>query len=99
MAIGKREIANDVSKILCCNKRHALQAVEAVFESLRENIIQGNHIEIRGFGSFDVKNAKPKPYARNPRTGEIVYVPAHRKATFKISKFLKKEITQAVTEK
>jgi len=46
-------------------------------------------IELRDFGVFEVKKTKPKPKARNPRTGEIIYVPARRKTHFKAGKILK----------
>ena len=59
-------------------------------------------IEIRDFGVFEVKRTKPKPKARNPRTGEIIYVPARRKTHFKAGKLLKdvlKEPDSVVKEK
>lgn len=46
-------------------------------------------IEIRDFGVFEVKKTKPKPKARNPRSGDIIYVPARRKTHFKAGKLLK----------
>ena len=49
---------------------------------MRDNLIGGNRIEIRGSG-FSVKDTRPKPAAHNPRTGEVIYVPAHRKTHFK----------------
>ena len=54
-----------------------------------EQLIEGNRIEIRGFGTFSVKDTKPKPKARNPRTGEIIYVPGRRKSHFKTGKQLR----------
>ena len=49
-------------------------------------------IEIRDFGVFEVKTTKAKPKARNPKTGEIVYVPPRRKTHFKPGKLLKEEL-------
>jgi len=63
--------------------------VDSVFKAMRENLIKGNRIEIRGFGVFQVKDTRPKPAARNPRTGDIIYVPARRKTHFKPGKLLK----------
>ena len=54
----------------------------------------GNRIEIRGFGVLNVKHTKPRPTARNPRTGEQVGVPARRKVLFKPGKLLKAALTQ-----
>ena len=49
-------------------------------------------IEIRNFGIFEVKPTKAKPMARNPKTNEIIYVPAHKKISFKPGKILKAEL-------
>ena len=71
--------------------------VDAVFESLRE-IMSEDHrslrIEIRNFGVFEVKPTKAKPHARNPRTNEVVYVPARRKSHFKPGRLLKEVLKQ-----
>jgi integration host factor subunit beta len=69
--------------------------VDAVFASLRKVLSEADpevRIEIRDFGVFEVKKTKPKPKARNPRTGEIIYVPARRKTHFKAGKILKEEL-------
>jgi integration host factor subunit beta len=73
--------------------------VDSLFESMRELIMSANpviRIEIREFGVFEVKKTKPKPKARNLKTGEFVYVPGRRKMHFKPGKLLKnflKEVT------
>ena len=66
--------------------------VDSLFESLRELIMSASpviRIEIRDFGVFEVKKTKPKPKARNLKTGEFVYVPGRRKMHFKPGKILK----------
>ena len=62
--------------------------------AMRESLIAGNRIEIRGFGVLGVKNTKAKPAARNPRTGELVYVPARKKSYFKAGSLIKKALHQ-----
>ena len=86
MTITRKNIADFVSSETGCPKNIAVQAVDATFSSMRKSLIEGNRIEIRGFGVFQVKDTKPKPAARNPRTGEIVYVPARRKTHFRPGK-------------
>jgi integration host factor subunit beta len=69
--------------------------VDGVFNTLREIMSNADdevRIEIRDFGVFEVKKTKPKPKARNPRTGEIIYVPARRKTHFKAGKLLKETL-------
>ena len=71
------------------------KVVDAVFQALREFMSEASpevRIEIRDFGVFEVKTTKAKPKARNPKTGEIVYVPPRRKTHFKPGKLLKEEL-------
>jgi len=62
--------------------------VELLFNAMKEALERGERIEVRGFGNFIVKN-----YAgykgRNPKTGDIVDVPAKRLPFFKVGKELK----------
>ena len=53
-------------------------------------------IEVRNFGVLEVKPTKAKPRARNPRTNEEVYVPAHKKSHFKPGKLLKQRLKQPI---
>jgi len=92
MTTTKKDLAADVARDTACKKSLAAKMVDSVFASMRASLIQGDRIEIRGFGVFQVKDTKPKPAARNPRTGEIIYVPARRKTHFKPGKLLKEAL-------
>ena len=73
--------------------------VNRVFFALREIMTSANpelRIEIRDFGVFEVKRTKAKPKARNPRTGDIIFVPARRKTHFKPSKLLRSFLRQPI---
>ena len=85
----KKDLAHQIAKSTGITQLLALNMVDSLFEAMRETLIEGNRIEVRGFGVLDVKATKPKPAARNPRTGEIVYVPARRKTHFKPGRVLK----------
>ena len=65
--------------------------LETILEILKQpkDVIR---IELRNFGIFEVKPTKAKPKARNPRTNEEIFVPAHRKISFKAGKDLKDEL-------
>ncbi len=89
MTTTKKDLAMRVAKDTGCKKSLASKMVDSIFAAMRESLIEGDRIEIRGFGVFQVKDTKPKPAARNPRTGEIIYVPARRKTHFKPGKLLK----------
>jgi integration host factor subunit beta len=84
----KRDLAEAVAEVTGTTKLTALHMVDNLFETMRELLSDGQRIEIRGFGAFSVKATKPKPAARNPKTGEIVYVPARRKTQFRPGKVL-----------
>ena len=62
--------------------------VNAVFDSMTDALAKGERIEIRGFGSFMVKQRTARE-GRNPRTGEIVSVAAKRVPLFKVGKELR----------
>ena len=89
MTTTKKDLALHVAKDTGCKKSLSSKMVDSIFAAMRNSLINGDRIEIRGFGVFQVKDTKPKPAARNPRTGEIIYVPARRKTHFKPGKLLK----------
>ena len=93
----KKEIAKRTAKKIDENPLHVEKVISATFTTLREVMAEANpeiRIEIRDFGVLEVKTTRPKPKARNPKTGEIVYVPARRKTHFKPGQILKKELSQ-----
>ena len=69
--------------------------LDTIFESMAEALAQGEKVEIRGFGSFKVKNREERQ-GRNPRTGESVHVPAKKFPSFKIGKDLYQRINRTV---
>ena len=89
MTTTKKDLALQVANKTDCKKSLASKMVDSIFAAMRDSLIDGDRIEIRGFGVFQVKDTKPKPAARNPRTGDIIYVPARRKTHFKPGKLLK----------
>ena len=94
MTTTKKDLALRISEKLGVKKQLAYEVVDTLFRAMRESLIQGNRIEIRGFGVLGVKDTKPKPAARNPRTGEIVYVPARKKSYFTAGVLIKKALHQ-----
>ncbi len=100
--VTKKEVAKRVARKLGQKIYVTEEFVNAVFEALREILSEADpeiRIEIRDFGVFEVKETKPKPKARNPRTGEIIYVPARRKTHFKPGKLLKDVLKQPLEKK
>jgi|GEM_PF-168915 nucleoid DNA-binding protein len=98
MTTTKKDLALEISEKLGVKKQLAYEVVDTLFKAMRESLIAGDRIEIRGFGVLGVKNTKPKPAARNPRTGEIVYVPARKKSYFKAGVLIKKALHQPLDQ-
>tara|TARA_Y100000591_G_scaffold115302_1_gene98527 strand:+ start:733 stop:1014 length:282 start_codon:yes stop_codon:yes gene_type:complete len=63
-------------------------------QEILETLLNKKSIEIRSFGTFFVKEIKEKKQARNPKTGEIIYVPRRNKVRFRASKRLKELINK-----
>ena len=66
--------------------------IDTFCDTIVKALVEGRNVEIRGFGSFLVKKIKEKYYARNPKTGELIYVPEKNNIRFKSSKNLKRLI-------
>ncbi|MDY0061033.1 MAG: HU family DNA-binding protein [Myxococcota bacterium] len=73
------------------SKKNAEQAVNVIFTTLKDALIEGERIEIRGFGSFITKEYRAYT-GRNPRTGRAIHVPAKRLPFFKVGKDLRERI-------
>ena len=81
----KQDIVNRVAERMKITKVRAETAVEAVFNSLKSALRNGERIELRGFGVFIVKPRK-SGVGRNPRTGEEVAIPPGKTIRFKPGK-------------
>ena len=74
-------------------KKRANEIINVVFDSLTDALINNNRIEIRGFGSFVVRDYPPY-VGRNPKTGENIEVTAKKVPFFKVGKELKEKINR-----
>lgn len=83
----KLDIVNAVVERTKINRTRAEQAVETVFEAMKNALGRGQRIELRRFGVFNVKPRKTG-IGRNPRTGEEVSIPPGKAVRFKPGKEL-----------
>ena len=67
------------------------EIVNIVFDSMTETLARGDRIEIRGFGSFVVKDYKAY-VGRNPKTGEVIKVKPKRLPFFKVGKEVRERV-------
>jgi integration host factor subunit beta len=90
-AVTKSELIEVVAQEANLTKGRAELVINTIFESMVEALQRDEGIEIRGFGSFTVRQYKSYE-GRNPRTGEAVHVAPKRLPFFKVGKDLRKRI-------
>jgi len=89
--MNKAKLIEKVSKRVQIPSTAAKVIVNSIFESMRESLEKGEGIDIRGFGSFVVRQYGAYK-GRNPKTGEIVGVPPKKLPHFKVGKELKEKV-------
>lgn len=89
----KADLVEQVAVEAEMTKKDAEQLVEIIFDSIIGALNKGEKIELRGFGSFRVRERDARK-GRNPKTGSAVDIPAKRVAYFKPGKELKEVINK-----
>jgi integration host factor subunit beta len=92
----KADLVEEVSKVTELTRKDSEVIVDTLFESVIKALRTGDKLEVRGFGSFRVRQRNAR-VGRNPKTGEKVDVPAKRVPYFKPSKELKDLINDGAT--
>lgn len=87
----KSELIERVAQESGLTKGRAEMVVNTIFDSMTAALIAGDGIEIRGFGSFTVRQYKSYE-GRNPRTGDVVHVAPKRLPFFKVGKELRERV-------
>jgi len=93
-SMTKAELVEEVARISELTKKHSEIIVNTVFDSIIEALRKDEKIELRGFGSFRIRQRRSRQ-GRNPKTGDKVDVPAKRIPYFKPGKELKELINTA----
>ncbi|MCQ2062070.1 MAG: integration host factor subunit beta [Fibrobacter sp.] len=94
--ITKKDIVEEISLRTGLTQTETKTIVECFLDSLIKGLLQGNNVEIRGFGRFKLKDRKER-IARNPRTGETVTINAGTKPVFEASKDLVKSLNDIIS--
>ena len=87
----KQDIINDVSSSTGLTKLETEIIINGVMSTIINSRANNERVELRGFGTFGIKHRMPKK-ARNPGTGEPVYLPERYVPTFKPSKLMKSKV-------
>jgi nucleoid DNA-binding protein len=96
--VTKKEIVKTISEELGLTQLKTKEIVQKTFDAIVDTLVEERRIELRNFGVFEVKQRAPRK-ARNPRTGEKVFVPEKYVVTFKPGKEMEERVRQMIEEK
>ena len=91
--MNKTELVAAVAEKTGLSKKSSDAAVAAVVDAITESLVNGEKVQLVGFGSFEVKNRSAR-MGRNPHTKEQIEIPASRVPVFKAGKALKDTVAQ-----
>ena len=89
--VTKADIVNQIAEATGLTKTDTAVVVEGLLSSVIAAMQRGEHIEIRGFGTFKVVNRAPRT-GRNPKTGDVVKIPSRPVPVFKPSRELRDSV-------
>lgn len=89
----KTELISMVAEKTGVSKKAAGESVDAVIASITEALIDGDKVQLVGFGTFEVRS-RPERQGRNPRTKEAITIAASKLPAFKAGKALKEAVSK-----
>lgn len=95
--MNKSELIEKLAEKSGVNVMQSEEVVNLIYKKMRDTMVNGGRIEIRGFGSFVVKEYQAYQ-GRNPKTGEKISVPPKKLPFFKVGKELKERIDSSIDE-
>tara|TARA_B100000315_G_scaffold6557_1_gene6630 strand:+ start:519 stop:806 length:288 start_codon:yes stop_codon:yes gene_type:complete len=93
----KQEIVNTVSEATGLTKVETDTVMNGIMSTIVDSLANNERVELRGFGTFGVKHRMPKK-ARNPGTGEAIYLPERYVPTFKPSKNMRQRVNELMNK-
>ncbi len=87
----KAELVSAIAQAADISKKEADAALKAAVQAVSEALQRGERVAIPGFGIFSVKERAPRK-GRNPRTGEVINIPARKVVVFKPAKDLRESV-------
>jgi integration host factor subunit beta len=90
-AVTKKELVRSISEDLGLTQLQTKNIVQKVFEAILDTLVENGRVELRNFGVFEVKRRSPRR-ARNPRTGEEVFIPEKYVVTFKPGQVMQQRV-------
>ena len=93
----KAELVDKLANKIKLNRKQAKNIINAMTQSISDSLARGDKVEIRGFGSFQIRQRNART-AHNPRSRELVEVPAKKVPFFKAGNDLKKLVDREESE-
>ena len=91
--MNKAELITAVADKTGLTKKDSEAAISAVFDTISETLLEGDRVQLVGFGSFEVKQRDAR-MGRNPKTKEPIQIAASKSPVFKAGKALKDSINK-----
>ncbi|SDZ00009.1 HU family DNA-binding protein [Tindallia californiensis] len=92
--MNKAELVAKMAELSGLTKKDAEASLNAFMETVEETLVEGGKVQLVGFGTFDVRERKPRK-GRNPRDPEqVIEIPASKAPVFKAGKTLKEKINE-----
>jgi integration host factor subunit beta len=96
--VTKADIINALYEKTGMNRAEIHSAIDLFIDEMKEALIRRQVIELRGFGTFEVKVRKARPRARNPKTGENIAILSHSVVNFRSGRELKQAVWANIDE-
>ena len=90
--LTKAEIVDAIYNKISVERRDIREVVDFFLAEVKAALVSDKVIELRGFGTFEVKIRKGREKARNPKTGEIVSVRSHGIASFRAGRDMRRDV-------
>ena len=87
----KTELAATVAEKAQITKKQADQILNTTFEAIKQALVEGDKVQLIGFGTFEIRNRAARK-GRNPQTNEEIDIPASKLPSFKAGKALKEAV-------
>jgi len=93
----KQEIVDIVSNATGLTKVETEAVMNGIMSTIIDSLAANERVELRGFGTFGIKHRMPKK-ARNPGTGDPIYLPERYVPTFKPSKLMRLRVNELINK-
>jgi integration host factor subunit beta len=90
--VTRAELIESLHEKSSINRKDIHRLLDFLIEEIKNALVKDSTVELRGFGTFEVRTRKGRSKARNPKTGELVSVQDHGVAVFRPGKELKRVV-------